>query len=111
MFQFAERVGWKMQKRDEELVLKFCNEIAVEKGVLKVWMHNNKNTFVKRDANGDRNNNILEHNHAHNNGNGNGNGNTATTDNNENINLGENPNHYQSDSGAHGATNGSSSSS
>lgn len=109
MFQFAERVGWKMQKRDEELVLKFCNEIAVEKGVLKVWMHNNKNTFVKRDANGGRNNNILEHNHAHNNGNGNGN--TTTTDNNENINLGENPNHYQSDSGAHGATNGSSSSS
>jgi ZF-HD class homeobox domain-containing protein len=105
MHQFAERVGWKMQKRDEELVQKFCNEIAVEKGVLKVWMHNNKNTFVKRDANGGQNSNILEHTHTHNNGN------TTTANNNENINLGENPNHYQSDSGAHGATNGSSSSS
>lgn len=105
MHQFAERVGWKMQKRDEELVQKFCNEIAVEKGVLKVWMHNNKNTFVKRDANGGQNSNILEHTHTHNNGN------TTTTNNNESINLGENPNHYQSDSGAHGATNGSSSSS
>ena len=111
MFQFAERVGWKMQKRDEELVQKFCNEIAVEKGVLKVWMHNNKNTFVKRDANGGQNSNILEH--THNNGNGNATTTTTTNNdnNNENINLGENPNHYQSDSGAHGATNGSSSSS
>ncbi|KAE8021679.1 hypothetical protein FH972_007550 [Carpinus fangiana] len=108
MFQFAESVGWKMQKRDEELVQKFCSEIAVEKGVLKVWMHNNKNTFVKRDANGGQNSNILEHTHT------NGNATTTTNNNdnnNENINLRENPNHYQSDSGAHGATNGSSSSS
>ena len=50
MYQFAERVGWKMQKRDEELVMEFCNEVGVDKGVLKVWMHNNKNTFAKRDA-------------------------------------------------------------
>ncbi|CBI29005.3 unnamed protein product, partial [Vitis vinifera] len=49
MFEFAERVGWKMQKRDEELVAEFCNEVGVDKGVLKVWMHNNKNTFGKRD--------------------------------------------------------------
>ncbi|KAG7985383.1 hypothetical protein I3843_03G023300 [Carya illinoinensis] len=108
MHQFAERVGWKMQKRDQELVQDFCNEIGVEKGVLKVWMHNNKNTFGRRDADdtGNRNtNNILEQ--THNNGNDNGN---EDDDNNETNNLGENPNHYQSDSGAHGA-NGSSSSS
>ncbi|XP_055806125.1 zinc-finger homeodomain protein 9-like [Solanum dulcamara] len=43
MLEFAERVEWKMQKRDEDLVNNFCNEIGVEKGVLKVWMHNNKN--------------------------------------------------------------------
>lgn len=52
MYQFAERVGWKMQKRDEDLVQEFCNEIGIDKGVLKVWMHNNKNTFAKRDVNG-----------------------------------------------------------
>ncbi|KAL3376501.1 hypothetical protein AABB24_003104 [Solanum stoloniferum] len=46
MLEFAEKVEWKMQKRDEDLVNNFCNEIGVEKGVLKVWMHNNKTTSV-----------------------------------------------------------------
>ncbi|KAK4271997.1 hypothetical protein QN277_020608 [Acacia crassicarpa] len=50
MYHFAERVGWKMQKRDEDLVQEFCNEVGVDRGVLKVWMHNNKNTLGKRDA-------------------------------------------------------------
>ncbi|KAJ8544938.1 hypothetical protein K7X08_017521 [Anisodus acutangulus] len=67
MLDFAERVGWKMQKRDEDLVSNFCNEIGVEKGVLKVWMHNNKNTFGKKldhqHAGGDG-----EDNHHHHNG-------------------------------------------
>lgn len=49
MHEFAERVGWKMQKRDEEEIRDFCREIGVDKGVLKVWMHNNKNTFNRRD--------------------------------------------------------------
>nr|GLL39208.1 zinc-finger homeodomain protein 9-like [Ipomoea trifida] len=49
MLDFAERVGWKIQKRDEELINDFCREIGVERGVLKVWMHNNKNTVGKRD--------------------------------------------------------------
>ncbi|PHT55372.1 Zinc-finger homeodomain protein 10 [Capsicum baccatum] len=48
MQEFAERVEWRMQKRDEDLVSNFCNEIGVEKGVLKVWMHNNKNTSGKK---------------------------------------------------------------
>lgn len=50
MYEFAEKVGWKMQKTNEELVNGFCNEIGVERGVFKVWMHNNKNTFGKRSA-------------------------------------------------------------
>ncbi|KAI3417164.1 ZF-HD dimerization-type domain-containing protein [Psidium guajava] len=57
MFELAERVGWKMQKRDEELVQEFYAEIGVERGVFKVWMHNNKNTFGKRDVNGGGNSN------------------------------------------------------
>ncbi|XP_060194071.1 zinc-finger homeodomain protein 9-like [Lycium barbarum] len=63
MLEFAERVEWKMQKRDEDLVNNFCKEIGVEKGVLKVWMHNNKNTFGKKldqddNNNGNTNNNV-----------------------------------------------------
>ncbi|XP_043707257.1 zinc-finger homeodomain protein 10-like [Telopea speciosissima] len=57
MLAFSERLGWKMQKRDEDLVEEFCNEVGVQKGVLKVWMHNNKHTFAKRDHNADNNNN------------------------------------------------------
>lgn len=52
MLEFAERVGWKMQKRDDDLIHEFCNEVGVDRTVLKVWMHNNKNTFGKRDLNG-----------------------------------------------------------
>ncbi|KAK7266386.1 hypothetical protein RIF29_19030 [Crotalaria pallida] len=59
MHEFAERVGWKMQKRDEDLVMEFCNEVGVDRGVLKVWMHNNKNTFGKKDASTNNNNAIV----------------------------------------------------
>ncbi|KAG7626962.1 Zinc-finger homeodomain protein 9 [Arabidopsis thaliana] len=45
MHEFADRIGWKIQKRDEDEVRDFCREIGVDKGVLKVWMHNNKNSF------------------------------------------------------------------
>ncbi|XAR65190.1 hypothetical protein NMG60_11009212 [Bertholletia excelsa] len=51
MLSFSEKLGWKMQKSDEGLVEEFCNQVGVGKGVLKVWMHNNKNTFGKRDIN------------------------------------------------------------
>ncbi|KAK3030860.1 hypothetical protein RJ639_030199 [Escallonia herrerae] len=51
MYEFAEKVGWKIQKRDEDLISDFCNEIGVDRGVLKVWMHNNKSTLGKREAN------------------------------------------------------------
>ncbi|KAF8106216.1 hypothetical protein N665_0145s0030 [Sinapis alba] len=42
MFEFAERVGWRMPKADDVDVMEFCREIGVEKNVFKVWMHNNK---------------------------------------------------------------------
>ncbi|XP_057768739.1 zinc-finger homeodomain protein 10-like [Salvia miltiorrhiza] len=49
MLEFAERVGWKMQRKDENLINEFCSEAGLERGVLKVWMHNNKNTLAKKD--------------------------------------------------------------
>jgi len=52
-----------MQKRDEDLIHEFCNEVGVDRSVLKVWMHNNKNTLAKKDnvnitSNDDLTNNI-----------------------------------------------------
>lgn len=41
---FAEKLGWKMQKVNDDMVKKFCGEIGVERGVFKVWMHNNKHS-------------------------------------------------------------------
>ncbi|KAH1191862.1 Zinc-finger homeodomain protein 4 [Glycine max] len=49
MLAFAERAGWRIQKLDESVVQKFCQEIGIKRRVLKVWMHNNKNTFAKRN--------------------------------------------------------------
>ncbi|KAJ7953811.1 Zinc-finger homeodomain protein [Quillaja saponaria] len=43
MYMFSEKLEWKMQKGEERLVQKFCNEVGVCKRVFKVWMHNNKN--------------------------------------------------------------------
>lgn len=50
MYEFAEKVGWKIQKRDEDMIQEFCNNVGVDRGVLKVWMHNNKNTLGKKDG-------------------------------------------------------------
>lgn len=52
MHSFSVKLGWKMHKCDEAAVKEFCHEIGVSKGVLKVWMHNNKNTFGRKDING-----------------------------------------------------------
>lgn len=49
MHSFSEKLGWKLQKCDETAVDEFCNEIGVGKSVLRVWMHNNKNTIGKKD--------------------------------------------------------------
>lgn len=43
MMEFAEKVGWRINKQDEEEVEKFCAEVGVRRQVFKVWMHNNKN--------------------------------------------------------------------
>ncbi|XP_047175648.1 zinc-finger homeodomain protein 11-like [Vigna umbellata] len=48
MQNFSEKLGWRMQKGDDGLVQQFCNDIGVSRGVFKVWMHNNKNTFRRR---------------------------------------------------------------
>ncbi|PHT67804.1 hypothetical protein T459_27291 [Capsicum annuum] len=48
MHLFSEKLGWKLQKVDEVAVDEFCREVGVGKGVLRVWMHNNKNTFGKK---------------------------------------------------------------
>ncbi|KAG6406355.1 hypothetical protein SASPL_133955 [Salvia splendens] len=48
MLNFAEKVGWKMQKQEEGVVQQFCQEVGVKRRVLKVWMHNNKHTLAKK---------------------------------------------------------------
>lgn len=108
MYHFAERVGWKMQKRDEEVIQEFCNDVGVDRGVLKVWMHNNKNTFGKRDAannnNDGRTNTLEQEPHAL----------TAEIRANNDNGSGQDPNHHlytNDNSGANLGTNGSSSSS
>ncbi|XP_073001074.1 zinc-finger homeodomain protein 9-like [Typha latifolia] len=46
MQELSERLGWRMQKRDDAMVEEWCREIGVGKGVFKVWMHNNKHIFL-----------------------------------------------------------------
>lgn len=48
MHEFAEKLGWKIQKQDEQEVQQFCNEVGVKRQVFKVWMHNNKQAMKKK---------------------------------------------------------------
>lgn len=48
MLELAEKLGWRIQKHDEEVVQQFCNDTGVKRHVLKVWMHNNKHTLGKK---------------------------------------------------------------
>ncbi|XP_068314018.1 zinc-finger homeodomain protein 2-like [Pyrus communis] len=48
MLEFAEKVGWRIQKHDEAAIEEFCGETGVKRHVLKVWMHNNKHTLGKK---------------------------------------------------------------
>ncbi|XP_065880512.1 zinc-finger homeodomain protein 8-like [Euphorbia lathyris] len=43
MLEFAEKIGWRINRNDDVALNLFCNEIGVKRNVLKVWMHNNKN--------------------------------------------------------------------
>ncbi|KZV56136.1 zinc-finger homeodomain protein 11 [Dorcoceras hygrometricum] len=52
MQDFSEKLGWKMQGCDRAAVEEFCRGIGVAKGVLKVWMHNNKSTSGKKKLDG-----------------------------------------------------------
>ncbi|TYK12619.1 zinc-finger homeodomain protein 2 [Cucumis melo var. makuwa] len=48
MEEFAENLGWKIQKHDELEVQQFCAEVGVRRQVFKVWMHNNKQGMKKK---------------------------------------------------------------
>eukprot|EP00250_Pteridium_aquilinum_P015440 c22579_g1_i1 orf=742-1665(-) len=48
MAAFAQKLGWRIQKHDEEAVQQFCADVGVKRHVLKVWMHNNKLTMGKK---------------------------------------------------------------
>ncbi|XP_010527865.1 PREDICTED: zinc-finger homeodomain protein 4 [Tarenaya hassleriana] len=58
MLNFAERVGWKIQRQEESVVQQFCQEVGVKRRVLKVWMHNNKHNLAKKNSS-DNNDNIV----------------------------------------------------
>lgn len=49
MLNFAEKVGWKIQKQEESMVQQFCQEVGIKRRVLKVWMHNNKHNLAKKN--------------------------------------------------------------
>ncbi|CAH2051342.1 unnamed protein product [Thlaspi arvense] len=49
MMEFAEKIGWRMSKPEDEEVNRFCREINVKRQVFKVWMHNNKQASKKKD--------------------------------------------------------------
>ncbi|KAK6924366.1 ZF-HD homeobox protein, Cys/His-rich dimerization domain [Dillenia turbinata] len=48
MHEFAEKLGWKMQKQDDDEVQQFCSQVGVKRQVFKVWMHNNKQAMKKK---------------------------------------------------------------
>ncbi|GMN45144.1 hypothetical protein TIFTF001_014345 [Ficus carica] len=50
MLAFAERIGWRIQRQDDVAISQFCVEIGVKRNVLKVWMHNNKNAYRRRES-------------------------------------------------------------
>ncbi|OMO56921.1 hypothetical protein CCACVL1_26165 [Corchorus capsularis] len=48
MMEFAEKLGWRIQKQDEQEVQQFCAQTGVKRQVFKVWMHNNKQAMKKK---------------------------------------------------------------
>ncbi|GMI86403.1 hypothetical protein HRI_002309600 [Hibiscus trionum] len=40
MMEFAEKLGWRIQKQDEQELQHFCAQVGVKRQVFKVWMHN-----------------------------------------------------------------------
>ncbi|KAK6925432.1 ZF-HD homeobox protein, Cys/His-rich dimerization domain [Dillenia turbinata] len=51
MLAFAEKLGWKLQRKDlEDEIEKFCRSVGVSRQVFKVWMHNHKNSTSTSSA-------------------------------------------------------------
>ncbi|KAK9270739.1 hypothetical protein L1049_026322 [Liquidambar formosana] len=50
MLEFAERLGWRIQKHDDVALTEFCSELGIKRNVLKVWMHNNKNAHRRKET-------------------------------------------------------------
>lgn len=48
MQELAGKLGWKIQKQDEQEVQQFCSANGVKRQVFKVWMHNNKQAMKKK---------------------------------------------------------------
>ncbi|KAI3768005.1 hypothetical protein L2E82_18435 [Cichorium intybus] len=48
MHDFAEKIGWKIQKQDEQEIREFCNQVGLKRNVFKVWMHNSKQAMKKK---------------------------------------------------------------
>lgn len=48
MLEFAEKLGWRIQKQDEQEVIQFCADASVTRKAFKVWMHNNKQAMKKQ---------------------------------------------------------------
>lgn len=51
MLAFAEKIGWKLQRKDlDDEIERFCRSIGVSRQVFKVWMHNHKNSSSSSSA-------------------------------------------------------------
>ncbi|KAJ6732889.1 ZINC-FINGER HOMEODOMAIN PROTEIN 7 [Salix koriyanagi] len=48
MTEFAEKLGWRIQKQDDQELQQFCSQVGVKRKVFKVWMHNNKQAMKKK---------------------------------------------------------------
>ncbi|KAI3407456.1 uncharacterized protein J3R85_020975 [Psidium guajava] len=48
MLEFAEKLGWRIQKQEEQEVIQFCTKAGVTRKAFKVWMHNNKQAMKKQ---------------------------------------------------------------
>ncbi|GMI78320.1 hypothetical protein HRI_001501300 [Hibiscus trionum] len=48
MMEFADKLGWRIQKQDEEQVHQFCDQVGIKRQVFKVWMHNNKQAMKRK---------------------------------------------------------------
>lgn len=110
MHVFSEKLGWKLQKCDVVAVDEFCNEVGVGKGVLRVWMHNNKNTFGRKEYHQALNNSSRDHSFDEEEKNG-LNMNGTTSSNEDNHHQSNNNNDSNCGLHLHISTNGSSSSS